>query len=140
MQNLYFRRRGLMDRLGRHLIIELFDCDSKVISDLKAVEKHLIEAVRLSGATVVKSFFPLFPPDVVSGIVVVAESHFSIHTWPEYGYSALDIFTCGDRINSKEALNYLKRHLNAGNNSTMELQRGPSGPALIQNVDSQTEE
>ncbi len=132
----FFRRRDLMDRLGKHLIIELFDCDSRTISDLEAVEKHLIEAVRLSGATIIRSFFHLFPPDGVSGIVVVAESHFSIHTWPEYAYSALDIFTCGDRIKSKEALTYLKKHLKAGNSSTMELQRGPSGPALIQNVDS----
>ena len=129
----FFRRRDLMDMLGKHLIIELFDCDSRIISDLKAVEKHLIEAIRLSGATIIRSFFHLFPPDGVSGIVVVAESHFSIHTWPEYGYSALDIFTCGDRIKSKEALNYLKKHLKARNSSTMELQRGPSGPALIQN-------
>jgi S-adenosylmethionine decarboxylase len=129
-------RRDLMDRLGKHLIIELFDCDSRIISDLKAVEKHLIEAVRLSGATIIRSFFHLFPPGGISGIVVVAESHFSIHTWPEYGYSALDIFTCGDRIKSQEALNYLKKHLKARNSSTMELQRGPSGPALIQNVDS----
>ena len=125
-----------MDRLGKHLIIDLFDCDCRIISDLKAVEKHLIEAVRLSGATIIKPFFHLFQPNGVSGLVVVAESHFSIHTWPEYGYSALDIFTCGDRIDSKEALNYLKKHLKARNSSTMELQRGPSGPALIQNVDS----
>ena len=125
-----------MDRLGKHLIIELFDCDSRIISDLKAVEKHMIEAVRLSGATIIRSFFHLFLPDGVSGIVVVAESHFSIHTWPEHGYSALDIFTCGDRIKSKEALNYLKNKLRSGNSSTMELQRGPSGPALIQNAGS----
>ena len=83
-----------------------------------------------------KSFFHLFPPDGVSGIVVVAESHFSIHTWPEHGYSAIDIFTCGDRIKSKEALNYLKKNLKAMSSSSMELQRGPSGSALIQNADS----
>jgi S-adenosylmethionine decarboxylase len=129
-----------MDRLGKHLIIELFDCDSRIISDLNAVEKHLLEAVRLSGATIVRSFFHLFPPDGVSGIVVVAESHFSIHTWPEHGYSALDIFTCGDRIQSQKALNYLKKYFKPKDSATLELQRGPSGPALIQNTDSDSRE
>jgi S-adenosylmethionine decarboxylase len=126
-----------MDRLGKHLIIELFDCDGSVISDLNAVEKHLLEAVRLSGATIIRSFFHLFPPDGVSGIVVVAESHFSIHTWPEHGYSALDIFTCGDRIKSQAALDYLNKHFKPGNSATIELQRGPSGPALIKNGNSE---
>ena len=125
-----------MDRLGKHLIIELFDCDSRIISDFKAVDTQLIEAVRLSGATIIRSFFHLFPPNGVSGIVVVAESHFSIHTWPEYGYSALDIFTCGDRIKSKDALNYLKKHLKAKKSSMMELHRGPWGPALIHKEDT----
>ena len=120
-----------MDRLGKHLIIELFDCDSRIISDLKAVEKHMIEAVRLSGATMIRPFFHVFPPGGVSGIVVVAESHFSIHTWPEHGYSALDIFTCSDRIKSEEAVNYLKKNFKSGNSSTMEIERGSFGSISV---------
>ncbi len=124
-----------MERLGRHLIIELFDCDRKIISDLNTVEDLILEAVRISGATIVESFFHLFPPNGVSGIVVVAESHFSIHTWPEYKYSAVDIFTCGDDVDSRKALSLLREGLKARNVSTMELERGPAGPAGISDTD-----
>ncbi len=124
-----------MERLGRHLIIELFDCDRKIISDLNTVEDLILEAVRISGATIVESFFHLFPPNGVSGIVVVAESHFSIHTWPEYNYSAVDIFTCGDGVDSRKALSFLKEGLKARNVSMMELERGPAGPARISDTD-----
>ncbi|MBW2092431.1 MAG: adenosylmethionine decarboxylase [Deltaproteobacteria bacterium] len=114
-----------MKGLGRHLIVEFDGCDRAVISDIQAVEKLLLEAVRLSGATIVQSFFHLFPPNGVSGIVVVAESHFSLHTWPEFGYAALDIFTCGDRIDGHAAVDFLKKHLKAGDSSVIELDRGP---------------
>ncbi|MBW2624148.1 MAG: adenosylmethionine decarboxylase, partial [Deltaproteobacteria bacterium] len=115
-----------MEKLGTHLIIELFECDGKIISDLKAVEELILEAVRISGATIIESFFHLFPPNGVSGIVLVAESHFSIHTWPEYSYAAVDIFTCGDRVDSKKALSFLKQSLKSKNVSMMELERGPT--------------
>ncbi|MBW2141916.1 MAG: adenosylmethionine decarboxylase [Deltaproteobacteria bacterium] len=113
-----------MTGLGKHLIVELYGCDRTVISDIQAMERHLLEAVRLSGATIIQPFFHHFPPDGVSGIVVVAESHFSIHTWPELGYAALDIFTCGDLIKGYDAVDYLKKHLKAGDNSVIELERG----------------
>lgn len=125
-----------MERLGRHLIIELFDCDKKIISDLNTVKELILEAVRISGATIVESFFHLFPPNGVSGIVVVAESHFSIHTWPEYSYAAVDIFTCGDSVDSRKALSLLKEGLKAKNVSMMELERGPTGPARISDTDA----
>jgi len=117
--------------LGRHLIIELSGCDRGVISDIEAVERHLLEAVRLSGATIVQPFFHLFPPDGVSGIVVVAESHFSIHTWPEFRYAALDIFTCGDRIDGHAAVEYLKKSLKVQSSSGIKLDRGPAGPSMV---------
>ncbi len=67
--------------------------------------------------------------------MVVAESHFSIHTWPEYNYSAVDIFTCGDDVDSRKALSFLKQSLKARNVSMMELERGPTGPARISDTD-----
>ena len=60
----------------------------------------------------------------MSGVVVIAESHFSIHTWPEYGYCALDIFTCGDLIDSDASLSFLKNEFQAENMSVMEIKRG----------------
>lgn len=112
-----------MKSLGRHLIIELFQCDRTILNDPTTLEHHLLEAVKLSGATIIQPFFHQFSPHGISGIVVVAESHFSVHTWPEYGYCALDIFTCGE-IDGHEALKHLKDKLKAANASAMEIKRG----------------
>jgi len=82
------------------------------------------KAVRLCGATIIKPFFHQFSPHGVSGVIVIAESHFSIHTWPEYGYAALDLFTCGDQISPDDAVGYLKKEMNAGQIHMMEIKRG----------------
>ena len=113
-----------MKSLGKHLIIELFQCDSTLLNDVKTLEHHLLAAVKLSGATVIQPFFHQFSPHGITGVVVVAESHFALHTWPEYGYCAVDIFTCGDTVNGQVALDYLKENLGAANASVMEIKRG----------------
>jgi S-adenosylmethionine decarboxylase len=114
----------MVQSLGNHLIIELYDCQPKIINDVETVEKKLVEAAKLSGATVVQSVIHQFNPHGVSGVVVIEESHFSVHTWPEYGYCALDIFTCGDEIDYYSALQYLKDQFQARNLSVTEMKRG----------------
>ncbi len=116
-----------MKSLGKHLIIEFHDCDPTVLNDTEVCQIHILEAVRLSGATTIKPFFHKFNPHGVSGIVVIAESHFSLHTWPEYGYCAVDIFTCGDDIKSEPAVNYLREQFKAKHYSVMEIKRGLLG-------------
>lgn len=113
-----------MKSLGKHLIVELYDCDKNLIDRVDQVEAILVEAVKVSKATIIKPVFHQFNPHGVSGVVVIAESHFSIHTWPEYGYCALDIFTCGEQIDSDLALQFLKREFRAKSMSVMELKRG----------------
>lgn len=113
-----------MKSLGKHLIVEFHDCNPDVLNDSDRCEEYLLEAVRISGATVIQPFFHQFSPHGVSGIVVIAESHFSIHTWPEYGYCAIDIFTCGDEIQSEPAVAYLKQSFQAEHYSIMEIKRG----------------
>lgn len=113
-----------MKALGKHLIVELYGCSFERTNDPVEVEETLIQAVNLSNATIVKPVFHHFAPHGVSGVVVIAESHFTIHTWPEYGYCALDIFTCGDQIDSDASLRFLKQAFQAHNMSVMEVQRG----------------
>jgi len=113
-----------MNYLGNHLLIELYDCDTNSINDAIKIEKLLLKAVKISGATALNSTFHKFSPHGVSGIVVISESHFSIHTWPEYGYCALDIFTCGTEIKSEKALDFLKKELEVGSISVTEVKRG----------------
>ena len=113
-----------MKSLGKHLIVELYECNVERVNDVVQVERIVTEAVKLSKATIVQPVFHQFSPHGVSGVVVIAESHFSIHTWPEYGYCALDIFTCGDQIDSDASLEFLKREFQAKNMSVMEIKRG----------------
>jgi len=113
-----------MDYLGNHLLVELYECDSKKLNDLGKLEMVLKEAVRISGATALKASFHQFAPQGVSGVIIIAESHFTIHTWPEYGYAALDIFTCGQSVDSQKALDYIEKELNVKTVSVTEMRRG----------------
>jgi len=87
-----------LNALGRHLLLDLNDCDKEVLNDLSFLRNTLVAAAIDCGATVLGESFHPFQPQGVSGVVVIAESHLSIHTWPEYGYAAVDIFTCGTEI------------------------------------------
>jgi S-adenosylmethionine decarboxylase len=81
--------------LGRQVLVEFYRCDKVVLEDESAIRGALLESVRRSGATIVTDTFHRFSPHGVSGVVVISESHVAIHTWPEHGYAAVDIFTCG---------------------------------------------
>ena len=113
-----------MRALGRHLMVELYGCDVMVLNDKERIERIMTEAAVRSGATVVQSVFHLFNPHGVSGVVVIAESHLAIHTWPEHGYAAVDIFTCGTDVDPWKAHEYIKKELGASHFSTVEMTRG----------------
>jgi len=110
--------------LGKHIILEVHGVDSNLLNNIEKIENIMTKAVRLCGATIIKPFFHQFSPHGISGVIVIAESHFSIHTWPEYGYAALDLFTCGDQIKPDDAVRYLKEEMNAGHIHMMEIKRG----------------
>jgi S-adenosylmethionine decarboxylase len=82
--------------LGRQLHLDLEGCPHELLDDVGTVEATLLSCAKAIKATVVQSTFHQFSPQGVSGVVVIMESHIAIHTWPEYGYAAVDIFTCGD--------------------------------------------
>ena len=113
-----------MKSLGKHIILEVHGVRKELLNDIERIERIMTEAVQLSGATVIKPFFHQFSPHGISGVIVIAESHFSIHTWPEYGYAALDLFTCGDQIKPDDAVQYLKNKMDAQHIHMMEIKRG----------------
>ena len=113
-----------MNALGRHLLIELQDCNKEALNDLSFVKDSMIAAAIECGAEILGDSFHHFSPQGVSGVVVIAESHLSIHTWPEYGYAAIDIFTCGTTVQPKKAADVLIEKLGAKNHSLTEIQRG----------------
>lgn len=103
------RLKKLKRVLGIHTIIEFYGCSSTAISDSRKVEQAFLEAARLSKAHIVDSNFHYFTPHGVSGVVIIAESHFSVHTWPEFKYAAIDFFSCSSSIDIDIATDYLKK-------------------------------
>jgi S-adenosylmethionine decarboxylase len=113
--------------LGTHLLLELRDCNPKTLGSLQFVQDTLKNAALEAKATIVEVAFHEFSPFGVSGMVVIAESHLAIHTWPEYGYAAVDVFTCGDLIDPRVAANYLIEKFECRNPSIIEMKRGILG-------------
>ncbi len=115
--------------LGTHLLVELRDCNPKIIKDLAKVKNALVSAAKEAKATIVDISFHEFNPFGISGMVIIAESHLSIHTWPEYSYAAVDIFTCGDLIKPEVAASFLIKEFESRTPSIVELKRGILSPA-----------
>jgi S-adenosylmethionine decarboxylase proenzyme len=113
-----------LNALGRHLLLELKICNEEVLDDLGFLKGCLNEAAIQSGATVVGESFYHFSPCGVSGVVNIAESHIAIHTWPEYRYAAVDVFTCGNDVDPEKAARWITEKLEAKNHSLIELRRG----------------
>lgn len=113
-----------MNALGRHLLVELHECDKEALNDLASLRKLMIDAAVASGAVVLGDSFHRFSPQGVSGVVIIAESHLSVHTWPEYGYAAVDVFTCGTSVRPEKAAEALVEKLGSRHHSVMEIPRG----------------
>ena len=113
-----------MNALGKHLLLELQGCSEEVLDDVSFLREAMLAAANECGATVVGESFHQFSPQGVSGVVVIAESHLFIHTWPEFGYAAADIFTCGNSVQPETAAQVLLRKLDSKNHSMVEMRRG----------------
>jgi S-adenosylmethionine decarboxylase proenzyme len=114
-----------MNTLGRHVLAELYGCSLDLLDDLDAVSEHLRAAAESVGATVVGSAFHRYAPQGVSGVLLIAESHVSVHTWPEARYVAVDIFTCGG-LDPRLGIRHLARAFGAESVRMHEVVRGTS--------------
>jgi len=113
-----------MNALGRHIIAEIYGCDPEILDDVEQVERIMVDAALVAGAEVREVAFHKFSPQGVSGVVVISESHLTIHTWPELGYAAVDVFTCGDRVDPWDSCNYLTEKFKSKHMTVNELKRG----------------
>ncbi len=113
-----------MEALGTHIVCELSGCDESSLIDIDTVRTMLIEAAKVSRATIMESAFHRFQPQGVSGTVILAESHLAIHTWPEKGYAAMDFYTCGDHTDPWLACEFAAKALGAKSMRTTEIKRG----------------
>ena len=114
-----FEQDGVEEvNLGQHVLAEFFECDPNILNSIDKVEKYMVDAALECGATIVQKCFHMFNPYGVSGVVIISESHLAIHTWPELGYAAVDLFTCGDKCD------FLKKKFHCQNATFTELKRG----------------
>lgn len=114
-------QKGKIKYAGTHLLLEFWG--AKNINSVKIIKKALTEAVQACQATLLKIELHKFSPQGVSGVAMIAESHISIHTWPEYQYVAIDIFMCGDKDPYK-AIGPLKKNFQPKKVEVIEMKRG----------------
>lgn len=110
--------------IGMHVILDLYECDPQILDDIEKVEEILTRAAELANATIIDKRFHKFSPQGVSGVVVVSESHISIHTWPEHGYASVDVYTCGNHTMPVKASEYIIKELKCKNPTIVKLDRG----------------
>jgi S-adenosylmethionine decarboxylase len=118
-----------METMGRHVISELWGCDFEKLNDMNFIETTFVEAALRSGAEIREVAFHKFAPQGVSGVVIISESHLTIHSFPEHGYASIDVFTCGD-LNPNVAADYIAVALNAESRENIEIPRG-MGPVNV---------
>ena len=113
-----------MNALGLHVLLELRDCNRELLNDLGFVRSTLLRAAEETGATIINDIFHQFSPQGVTGVVAIAESHLCIHTWPEHGYAAADIFTCGDGFSPTAAAEIIIEAFECGDPELTKVTRG----------------
>ena len=113
-----------MEIMGRQIIAELWECNSNILNDLELVEQIFVDAARKAGAEIREVAFHQFAPQGVSGVVIISESHLTIHSFPEHGYASIDVYTCGDKVDPTIAVKYIAEALEAGISEKMEIPRG----------------
>jgi S-adenosylmethionine decarboxylase len=113
-----------MGKIGTHIIVDLFNCGFGVLNNSEALKALLVMAAEEAGCTVLGAYVHTFSPQGVTAVVILAESHVSVHTYPERGYAALDIFTCGDKAMPMKAMALLIDKLKPGFYNFKTMERG----------------
>lgn len=113
-----------MSFVGQHILVDLYDCQTSAFDDPGFIRAEMTLAAERMGAEIVSVEINKFNPIGISGVVVISESHLTIHTWPEYGYAAVDIFTCGPKMNAERAIASLGEALGAADIQIQRFERG----------------
>ncbi len=116
---------SVVPTVGMHYVVEAAGCSREILSDGRKLEQIFKDAARAARMTVKASHFFRFSPSGISGTVIVAESHISIHTWPEEGYAAIDVYTCGES-DPEKAVDYILEKIGAKHAHVSEIKRGIS--------------
>ncbi len=119
-----------MDTMGRHVIAEMWDCNIDKLNDMGLIEQVFVNAALKAGAEIREVAFHKFAPYGVSGVVIISESHLTIHSFPEHGYASIDVYTCGDLIDPNVATDFIAEALESKKCEKVEVPRG-MGPVDV---------
>ena len=111
------------ENIGRHCILELYQCDHAKLNDEAFIRTTITASAKIAGATLINLVTHSFKPQGVTGLALLAESHISIHTWPEIGYAAIDVFTCGNHTMPEKACELLAKDFLSKNLSFKNIAR-----------------
>ena len=116
--------------VGSHCLLELYDCPKDLLNNVDFIKKALEEGVKEADSTLLRELTHQFEPYGVTALALLAESHVSLHTWPEIGYIAVDMFTCGEHAEPEKACKYLVKAFQAKNHVLLKIPRGRLTPQL----------
>tara|TARA_B100001167_G_C16644750_1_gene245764 strand:+ start:229 stop:624 length:396 start_codon:yes stop_codon:yes gene_type:complete len=120
----YIKKVLILKSLGTHLLLDLEHCDPEILDDISQVKELLMKAALDCGATVVGETFFKFKPHGVTGVVSIAESHLCVHTWPEYSYASVDIFSCGQSFDVDKSADILIKGFSCSSPRIKRIKRG----------------
>lgn len=120
-----------MEALSRHVLAEFYGSPAEILNNVKIIEKEICKAALAAGAEIREVVFHKFAPQGVSGVLIISESHISIHTWPELNYASVDVYTCGTTVDPWDAVRCLKDNLQAEKVEGIEVIRGDGLPHKI---------
>lgn len=113
--------------LGKHLTVDMYGCSFDILDNIEYIKTAMTTAVEESNLTLLDFSYYKFDPQGLTALALLAESHMSIHTYPELGYAAVDVFTCGDHIRPDRAVAILKNFLKPEKTKTTTIRRGDFG-------------
>lgn len=117
-------RQDSAQTLGTHLLVELYGCNPDAIAHVREVEQTLVDSAHASNAHIVSHYFHAFEPHGVSGVVIIEESHYTIHTWPEHRYAAVDLFFCSETVDPQRAIEVLQERFQPERVEVIVVRRG----------------
>ena len=120
-----------MNALGTHLLLELRECNPASLDDLEFIKETMIAAAKFMDAQIIGESFHRFNPQGITGVLAIAESHLSIHTWPELGYAAADIFTCGSSFQPQAAARLIIERMESKDPYIQIIKRGVKTPVGV---------
>jgi S-adenosylmethionine decarboxylase len=116
-----------MKIIGKHLTVDMYGCGFDTLDNLEFVKSAMLTAVREANMTLLDFSYYKFEPQGLTALALLAESHMSIHTYPELGYAAIDVFTCGDHSRPDKAVAVLKSFFRPEKTKITNIRRGDFG-------------